>query len=176
MEPIPSGLSSWERCLRAAEQVQERLGRSTAALNATGVPYAVIGDNAVRAWVERVDESAVRATPIVELLLRRRDLPAAEAALLQAGFLHATPQPASLRHGHIVLIDGPDGRSREGLFVAFSGERLIASDAYALPDVSESEQFEKFGVVNLAALVRMEVTTFKNLNRLSDCTTCWTWA
>ena len=44
------GLLSLNRMERAVEKVRDRLLRSTAALEAAGVPYAVIGGNAVMAW------------------------------------------------------------------------------------------------------------------------------
>jgi hypothetical protein len=56
------GMLALDRLERAVEKVRDRLLRSTAALEAAGVPYAVIGGNAVMAWVEQVDETAVRFT------------------------------------------------------------------------------------------------------------------
>src|SRR5437899_5788525 len=79
---------SWERMIRAVEKVRERLLRSTAALEKAGIPYAVIGGNAVAAWVARVDESAVRNTADVDLMIRRSDLQKAKEAMAQAGFIH----------------------------------------------------------------------------------------
>src|SRR5207248_3972302 len=73
MASVPLGEVSWERMIRAVEKVRERLLRASAALEKAGIPYAVIGGNAVAAWVSRVDESAVRNTPDVDLLLRRQD-------------------------------------------------------------------------------------------------------
>jgi hypothetical protein len=37
--------------VRAAEKVRERLRRAAGALEAAAIPYAVIGGNAVAAWV-----------------------------------------------------------------------------------------------------------------------------
>ena len=47
-------------------KVRERLLRATAALNQAGIPYAVVGGNAVASWVATVDEgrSAIRGTSI----------------------------------------------------------------------------------------------------------------
>src|SRR2546423_7471303 len=78
----------WERALMAAEKVKERLRRATRALDQAGVPYAVVGGNAVAEWVARVDEGAVRNTRDVDLLLRRADFGAARAALEAAGFVY----------------------------------------------------------------------------------------
>ena len=66
MKPV-----SLDRMVRAVEKVRQRLLRSTAALENSGIPYAVIGGNAVAAWVSRVDEAAVRNTQDVDILIRR---------------------------------------------------------------------------------------------------------
>ena len=59
-----------------------------AALAKLGVHYAVVGESAVAAWVSRVDESAVRNTRDVDILLRSEDAEKAREALEAAGFLH----------------------------------------------------------------------------------------
>ncbi len=53
---------SLERMVRAVEKVRDRLRRATAALTAAEIQFAVVGGNAVAAWVARVDEAAVRNT------------------------------------------------------------------------------------------------------------------
>src|SRR5688572_19859234 len=82
------GRISWERMIRAVEKVRERLLRATAALEKAGIPYAVGEDNAVAAWVSRVEEAAVRNTQDVYILLRPSDLTSAIAAMAEAGFVH----------------------------------------------------------------------------------------
>src|SRR5205809_7330172 len=101
MPHVEYGERSWERMIRAVEKGRERLDRAAAALQQAGVPYAVVGGNAVAAWVSRVDEAAVRNTQDVDILLRRADLPAATAALEQAGFVY--------RHAASIdmFLDGP---------------------------------------------------------------------
>src|SRR5213592_421697 len=79
---------SWARMIRAVEKVRERLRRAVAALEAAEVPYALVGGNAVAAWVSRVDEAAARNTQDVDILLRRADLPAATEAMAKAGFVY----------------------------------------------------------------------------------------
>src|SRR3984957_6536486 len=97
-------LCGWERALIAAEKVKERLRRATKALEAAGVPYAVVGGNAVAEWVGRVDEEAVRTTRDVDLLVRRADFAAVRAALEGAGFVYH----------HLLdvdtFVDGPQGK------------------------------------------------------------------
>src|SRR5436853_5853193 len=70
-----------DRMERAVAKVRERLLRATAALNQVGVPYAVVGGNAVASWVATVDEGAVRNTRDIDLLVRRSDLTVITTAL-----------------------------------------------------------------------------------------------
>ena len=76
----------FDRMFGAVEKVRERLERSCKALADVGVPYAVIGGNAVAAWVATIDDGAVRNTRDVDLLLREEDL---DAACL----LYTSPSP-----------------------------------------------------------------------------------
>src|SRR3989442_95583 len=118
MSDVALGDFSWERMIRAVEKVRERLLRATAALERAGVPYAVADDNAVAAWVSRVDESAVRNTQDVDLVLRRSDHAAASDALQKVGFIP--------RHSASVdmFLDGPNAKARDAIHVLFSGEKV----------------------------------------------------
>src|SRR3954462_3209328 len=73
-QTVAMGPEILDRMERAVTRVRERLLRATAALNQAGVPYAVVGGNAVASWVATVDEGAVRNTRDVDLLVRRSDL------------------------------------------------------------------------------------------------------
>jgi hypothetical protein len=156
----PIGEVSWERMIRAVEKVKERLLRATAALEKAGVPYAVIGGNAVAAWVSRVDEAAVRNTRDVDLLLRRSDFEAARAALEGAGFVY--------RHAASIdmFLDGPGAKARDAVHVVFGGEKVRQDSPLPAPDVSESEASGSFRVLNLDALVRMKLTSFRLKDRV----------
>jgi hypothetical protein len=144
----------------AVEKVRERLNRAVAALEAAGVPYALVGGNAVAAWVSRVDESAVRNTRDVDILLRRADLPTAIAALSRAGFEH--------RHvaGVDLFLDGPTGTARDAIHVVFAGEKIRSEYVLPAPDVAESEVTAAFRLVSLEALVRMKLTSFRDRDRV----------
>jgi len=54
-----TGEELWARMERALEKVNERLRKTVRILEDAKVPYAVIGDHAVRAWVAQVDEAAL---------------------------------------------------------------------------------------------------------------------
>lgn len=107
-----------ERMVRAVEKVKARLLRAAQALDAAGVPYAVIGGQAVAAWVATVDEAAVRNTRDVGILLDRLDLAQARQALERAGFVH--------RHsaGMDLFLDGPDASARDAVHVISAGEKV----------------------------------------------------
>ncbi len=153
------GAVSWERMARAVEKVRERLLRATGALDQAGIPYAVVGGNAIAAWVSRVDESAVRNTRDVDLLLRRADLEAATVALARAGFLR--------RHaaGMEMFLDGPAARARDAVHVVFAGEHVRPDYPEAAPDVSEAEVSGGFAILSLEPLVRMKLTSFRDKDR-----------
>lgn len=159
MSQLPLQPISWERMVRAVEKVRERLLRATEALDAAGVPYAIAGGNAVAAWVSRVDEAAVRNTRDVDIILRRADLPAATAALVQAGFV---PRHSA---GLEMFLDGPQASARDALHVIFAGEKVRSEHVLAAPDVGESEPADRFQIVTLAALVRMKLTAFRDKDR-----------
>src|SRR6266853_3145254 len=107
---------SWERMIHAVEKVRQRLRRAVAALEAAQIPSALAGGNAVAAWVSRVDEAAVRNTQDVDILLRRQDLPAAIAAMTQAGFVHR--HAASLE----MFLDSLNASPRDAVHIVFAAE------------------------------------------------------
>src|SRR3974390_1362780 len=76
-----------DRMERAVAKVRERLLRATRALKSAGIPYAVVGGNAVASWVATIDEGAVRNTRDIDLLVQRTDLPQLTTALEQSGFI-----------------------------------------------------------------------------------------
>jgi hypothetical protein len=144
----------------AVEKVRQRLLRAATALQAAGVQYAVAGGNAVALWVSRVDESAVRNTQDVDIMIRREDLSAARAALEAAGFAY--------RHlpGIDVFLDGPDAKARDAVHLIFADEKVRAHENFANPSVSESEQAKDFRVLTLRALVQIKLTAFGDKDRM----------
>jgi hypothetical protein len=152
---VPYG---WDRAAMAAEKVKERLRRAAATLGQAGVPYAVIGGNAVAEWVGRVDEGAIRNTRDVDILIRRADLPAAKTAMEAAGWVHCHVMDVDM------FLDGANARPSEAVHILFAGEKVRSDDATETPDVAASEPAADFQVVALDALVRMKL----NAHRLKD--------
>lgn len=155
-----TGEALWQRMERAVQKVQERLERTTAILEQAGIPYAIVGGNAVRAWVAQADEAAVRTTRDVDILLRRSDWPAARAAMERAGF--------SYRHvkGIDMFLDGPGAKARDAVHVIFAAEKVKPDDAVPTPDVSEAEDIQRHRTLRLDALVRMKLTAFRDKDRM----------
>lgn len=146
---------SWERMIAAVDAVRERACRATAALNQAGIPHAVIGGNAVAAWVARVDVEAVRNTKDVDILVRREDFERAIEALQSVGFIHQNVSGVDL------FLDGPLGSVRSAIHVVFAGEKVYPDYLLPAPDVTESEATPEFTIVTLDALVRMKLTSFR---------------
>ncbi len=163
MADIPfhiTGEALWRRMERAVEKIQERLERTARTLEQAGIPYAIIGGNAVRAWVAQADEAAVRTTRDVDILLRRSDWPAAKAAMEAAGFLSRRVA------GIDMFLDGPGSKARDAVHVLFAGEKVFPEDLEAAPDVSESENIQNHRTLKLEALVRMKLNAFRDKDRM----------
>jgi len=141
MDTVSLGLPSWERTLQAVEKIRERLLRAAAVLEKAGVAYAVAGGNAVATWVGRVDQSAVRFTQDVDILIRRADLDRARRAFESAGFI--------FRHAASVdmFLDGPDAKARDAVHIVFAGEKVRSEYTHPAPDVTESEASQAFSRV-----------------------------
>jgi hypothetical protein len=152
--------ATWERMIRAVEKVRERLEKAVAALEAAGLPYAVVGGNAVAKWVATVDEGAVRNTRDVDILVRRADFPAIKSALEAAGFVHVE------LIGVDVFMDGPGGKPSDGVHLLYATEKVRPDYTVPNPDVSESVPTQTYRVVDLASLVRMKLVSHRLKDRV----------
>lgn len=156
---------SWQRMDDAVAKVRRRLLHAAACLREAKVPYAVVGGNAVAAWVSRMDEAAVRNTRDVDILLRREDLPHAILAMAQAGYTHR--KVASLGGGAMdVFLEGPEAKVRDAVHVLFAGERVKADAPVANASVDEAEEAGDFRLISLPALVRMKLSAWRDKDRM----------
>jgi hypothetical protein len=169
--PTPDGSSDWlahtvsmsvdilDRMERAVAKVRERLLRATAALNQAGVPYAVVGGNAVASWVATIDEGAVRNTRDIDLLVRRTDLPAINAALQSAGFV------ADELLDVVMFRDGPEGKPSEAVHLLFSGEKTRPDHLLPAPEIKTVEDPGNFQVIVLESLMEMKLMSNRDKDR-----------
>jgi hypothetical protein len=148
------GIDIFERMFRAVELVQERLNRACAALQQAQVPYAVIGGNAVAAWVATIDEGAARNTRDVDLLLAEDDLPQATIALQKAGFVRDDVM------GTVVFLDGNDGKPSQGLHILIAGRKVRPEYATATPTIDQSVEIQSKRIVEFEALVEMKLNSY----------------
>lgn len=148
-----------QRMVDAVERVRQRLLLASKTLNDAGVRYAVVGGNAVAAWVASVDPGAVRNTQDVDIMIRRDDLPAARAAMERAGFVHA--QDAGVDMFMDSAIAGP----RHAVHVIFANERIKAHEPFVNPDVADSADIGNTRFLDLDALVRVKLAVNRDKDR-----------
>ena len=131
---------SLNRMVSAVEKVRERLLRATRALEQAGIAYAVVGGNAIAAWVTRADETAVRNTRDVDILLRRADMIKVIPTLENAGFVY--------RHvGALdVFLDGPEAKARDAVHIVFANEKVRPEEALSNPDVTDLVEADQFRI------------------------------
>ncbi len=146
--------------IEAVEAVRNRALRATAALAQADIPYAVVGGNAVAAWVARADRAAVRNTQDVDILLQRSDLPRAKIALEQAGFVYCTV------FGVDCFLDGPNASPRDGVHILFAGEKVKPTDLAPAAEITEREAAEDYDVLQLESLVRMKLTAYRRKDQV----------
>jgi len=145
----------------AIERIRQRLRRTTAALEAAGIPYAVVGGNAVAAWVGRVDPGATRATRDVDILVRRADAARITAALTALGYSREDLRDL------VLFIDPDEPSRRSGVHLVWAGERIRPSYVEPSPTVEEAVlDPEGFWVLDLPALVRMKLTSFRPIDQV----------
>jgi len=165
---VPSvtwGPVSWERMSEGIEKVRDRLIRATGALEQAGIEYAVIGGNAVAAWVSKVDDSVVRTTPDVDLLVRRKDIPVITAALESAGFRRTASNLGGTAPIEMFL-DGPEAKARDGVHLIFAKEKVNEDSLEPSPDVDDVDGELGFHLIALDALVTMKLTSYRRIDRV----------
>jgi hypothetical protein len=141
--------------IAAVEDVRQRACRAAKALQQAGIAHAIVGGNAVAAWVARVDREAVRNTKDVDLLVRRQDFQRVIEELQTIGFIHQNVAGVDL------FLDGPRGSVRSAVHVLFAGEKVRPDYPLPAPAVDDAEPGPDFPVPTLDALVRMKLTSFR---------------
>ncbi len=144
----------------AVDRVEQLLHRISGALNDAGIDYAIIGGNAVAAWVARVDEAAVRATKDVDVLIRREDLARVTEALRSVDL-----DPFEVMGVHMFL-DKQNPNPKTGVHVVFAAERVRPGYAHAAPDPGDcADDSEAFRLIDLRHLVEMKLQAYRFIDR-----------
>lgn len=155
-----TGDALWERIERAVEKVKDRLRRVTRALNAADIPYAVVGDNAVQNWVSQVDESVVRNTQDVDIILNESDLEKATPVLEAAGFIFRRAARITM------FLDGPNAEARDAVHVVFAGKKVREEYTETVPEIDQCEWIEDARTLPFEQLVKMKLTSFRRKDQV----------
>lgn len=154
------GPFSIDRAVRAVEKVKERLLRAASSLEAAKVPYAIADGHAVAFWVSRADESALRNTRDVDLLIRREDLAAVRNAL-------EAPDSSIVIPPVLTCSSTVQRASRARGYTLFSRpKRFARTNRQRIPTVTDAEKAEGFRVLSLKALVQIKLTAFRDKDRV----------
>ena len=148
------------RMERAVLKVEERMRRASAALRGAGVPFAVVGGNAIAAWVGSVDEAAVRNTRDVDIMVRRTDFQRVREALTEAGFFYRKAAGIDL------FLDAEDGKAADAVHLIFAGEMVRPHEPGPNPDVSEVETVRGIPALALLPLVQIKLTAFRRKDQV----------
>jgi len=110
-----------------------------------------------------VDRGATRATEDVDIMVRRTDVNRF-AAVLTALPMNFTRQD---RPDIVLFIVPDDPRKKSGVHLVWADEMIRLSCSVPSPKVEESERAaEGCWVVSLGALVRMKLTSFRDIDRV----------
>lgn len=149
-----------QRMRRGQEKVEERLAKAVLALEQAGVEYAIIGGNAVAAWVATIDESAVRQTRDVDILAHRGQFHDLRAALESVGFVY--------RHvaGLDIFLDGPDAKAGDAVHVVYAEEKVLPDHLLPTPPLAETITMAGARFIPLPDLVRMKLVAFRRKDQV----------
>ncbi len=150
----------FDRMFGAMEKVRERLDRTCRALGDAGVPYAVVGGNAVAVWVATRDEGATRNTQDVDILLRLEDADRATEALAKVGFHREKVFDVTM------FLDGPDGKPSQAVHVIWANQKVKAEYVSPSPDVTSSFDINGKQIVDLSELVRMKLLGYRRKDQV----------
>jgi len=158
---IAGSTGLWERYAMALEDVTHRLRRVCSALREAGVPFALVGGQAVALWVASRDPAAVRTTKDVDLLLGREDLARARAAALAVGMEYFETMGVGM------FLDQKDPNPRHAVHLVWAGEKIRPNYEVPAPTVDQCEvTAEGLPVVTLAALVQMKLQAHRDQDRV----------
>ena len=154
------GLFVFDRMFEMMEKVRERLERVCQALGEANIPYAIVGGNAVAAWVSTRDEGAIRNTQDVDILLRTEDFDAASIALRGVGFIPDRVMDVTM------FRDGEDGKPSQAVHVIWAGKKIRTHYSSPAPMPDQVRDLAGKRVIDLVELVRMKLNSFRRKDQV----------
>lgn len=156
-----STAGAWEKHILSLDDVTRRLDRITETLEKSGVPFALVGGQAVAMWVATIDPAAVRTTKNVDILLRREDLSHARKAALAAGLEYFEVLGVGM------FLELGDQNPRRAVHLVWAAEKVRAEHPLPAPAIEERMQLDPGRpVVSLAGLVRMKLMANRDQDRV----------
>jgi hypothetical protein len=156
-----SSAGLWDRYIMAMDAVTDRLERITRALEESGVPYALVGGQAVALWVSTRDPAAVRTTKDVDILLPKEDLPLARAAALTVTMDYLEVAGVGM------FLERADPNPRHAVLVIWAGEKVRPECVLPSPTIDERVALEPGKqVVSLPGLVLMKLLANRDQDRV----------
>ncbi len=144
----------------AMDRVARLLKRVTETLNKATIPYAVVGGNAVAAWVASVDPEAIRATKHVDLLTRREDLTSVAQAMNGIGFDMVEVL------GVVMFVDREKPSPKSGVHLLFTNEKVRAHYNHPTPDLTSVVKSKSgYPVIDLPELVAMKLQSYRPVDQ-----------
>ncbi len=143
------------------DDVQQRFQRITAALCEAGVPHAIVGGQAVAAWVATKDPDAIRVTKDVDILLDRNDLPQARAAALSLGMDYFEVVGVGM------FLERDNPHPRRAIHLLWAGEKVRPEYETIAATIDRRELLAPgLWVVRLPELVRMKLQANRDQDRV----------
>jgi hypothetical protein len=161
LPPAGAATDVWRRYTMALDEIADRMSRITSALRDSGVPFALVGGQAVALWVATKDPAAVRTTKDVDLLLRRADLGHAQAAARNAEMDYFETMGVGM------FVDRRNPNPRQAVQLVWAGELVRAGDTVATPDVADRVNLPgNHDVATLPRLVEMKLMANRDQDRV----------
>jgi len=158
---VSSIANPWQLHRMAVDDVQQRFQRITAVLNQGDVPYAIVGGQAVAAWVSTKDPDAVRVTKDVDILIDRSGLPLARAAALSLEYDYVEVLGVGM------FLERSNPSPKRGIHLIWAGEKVRPDNESAAPTIDRRESLAPgLWVVPLVDLVRMKLDANRDHDRV----------
>lgn len=152
-------ISAFQQHERLMGELEQRMRRIVGALNAAGIRYAVIGGQAMIAWVSTIDPDAARTTKDIDLLVNEADIDAiasvAQTVGLKYEFSYGIPM--------LVEIDNPS--PKRGVHFLWANQKVKPHDPHPTPAVEASVWFQDVPVVALPELIKLKLMANRDHDR-----------